>query len=76
MRPGSRRAVSRGYGPASKADLLRFAGLRAGDVNAGFEELEPRLVHLEAEDGRTLDLRRATTGGHASADPVPAGGTT
>jgi hypothetical protein len=49
-----------GHGPASKADLLRFAGLRAGDVNAGFEELEPRLVELEAEDGRTLlDLRRA-----------------
>ena len=49
-----------GYGPASKADLLRFAGLRAGDVNAGLEELEPRLVQLEAEDGRTLfDLRRA-----------------
>lgn len=49
-----------GYGPASKADLLRFAALRAGDVNAGFEVLEPRLVQLEAEDGRKLfDLRRA-----------------
>ena len=49
-----------GYGPASKADLLRFSGLRAGDVNAGFEELEPRLVEFEADDGRTLfDLRRA-----------------
>jgi len=49
-----------GFGPASKADLLRFAGLRAGDVNPGFEELEPRLVQFEAEDGRTLfDLRRA-----------------
>ena len=48
------------YGPASKADLMRFSGLRAGDVNAGFEELEPRLVRLEAEDSRTLfDLRRA-----------------
>ena len=48
------------YGPASKADLMRFSGLRAGDVNAGFEKLEPRLVRLEAEDGRTLfDLRRA-----------------
>ena len=49
-----------GYGPASKADLLRFSGLRAKDVDAGFEELEPRLVRLEAEDGRALfDLRRA-----------------
>jgi Winged helix DNA-binding domain len=29
-------------------------------VNAGFEELEPRLVQFEAEDGPTLfDLRRA-----------------
>jgi Winged helix DNA-binding domain len=49
-----------GYGPASKADLLRFGGLRTKDVQAGFEELEPKLVKLEAEDGRTLfDLRRA-----------------
>ena len=48
------------YGPATKADLQRFSGLRAGDVNPGIEELEPRLVLLEAEDGRTLfDLRRA-----------------
>jgi hypothetical protein len=48
------------YGPATKADLQRFSGLRAGDVNPGIEELEPRLVRLESEDGRTLfDLRRA-----------------
>jgi hypothetical protein len=49
-----------GYGPASRADLLRFTALRVKDVQAGFEELEPKLVQLEAEDGRTLfDLRRA-----------------
>jgi hypothetical protein len=49
-----------GYGPASKADLLRFTGLRAKDVDAGFEALERQLVQLEADDGRTLlDLRRA-----------------
>jgi hypothetical protein len=49
-----------GYGPASRADLLRFAGVRAKDVDAGFEELEPKLVELESEDGRALfDLRRA-----------------
>jgi hypothetical protein len=49
-----------GYGPASKADLLRFAGLRAKDVQAGFDELEPQLMTFESEDGRTLfDLRRA-----------------
>jgi Winged helix DNA-binding domain len=49
-----------GYGPASKADLLRFTGLRAKDVDAGFEVLERQLMQLEAVDGRTLlDLRRA-----------------
>jgi hypothetical protein len=49
-----------GYGPASKADLLRFTGLRAKDVDAGLEVLERQLVQLEADDGRTLlDLRRA-----------------
>jgi hypothetical protein len=49
-----------GYGPASKADLLRFAGLRAKDVEAGFEALEPKLMRLEADDGRMLfDLKRA-----------------
>jgi hypothetical protein len=49
-----------GYGPASKGDLLRFTGLRAKDVDAGFEVLERQLTQLEADDGRTLlDLRRA-----------------
>ncbi len=49
-----------GYGPASRKDLLRFTGLRVKDVAAGFEELEPQLVQLEADDGRALfDLRRA-----------------
>lgn len=49
-----------GYGPATKADLLRFTGLRTKDVQAGFEELEPRLVTFESDDGRVLfDLRRA-----------------
>ena len=48
------------YGPATRADLLRFAGLRVKDVSAGFEALEPQLVVFEAEDGRVLfDLRRA-----------------
>jgi hypothetical protein len=49
-----------GYGPATKADLLRFAALRAKDVRAGFDALEPKLTQFEADDGRTLlDLRRA-----------------
>ena len=48
------------FGPATREDLLRFAGLRVGDVQPGFEELEPKLVRFEAEDGRVLyDLRRA-----------------
>ena len=46
------------YGPASRDDLLRFAGLRVKDVQAGFEALD--LLRFEAEDGRTLyDLKRA-----------------
>lgn len=49
-----------GYGPATKADLLRFTGLRTKDIQAGFEQLEPKLVTFESDDGRTLfDLRRA-----------------
>jgi Winged helix DNA-binding domain len=48
------------FGPASKADLLRFTGLRAKDVQAGFARLQPQLVTLQADDGRALvDLRRA-----------------
>jgi len=50
----------RAYGPASRSDLLRFAGLRVKDVQPGLDALEPKLVQLEAEDGRKLlDLRRA-----------------
>jgi hypothetical protein len=48
-----------GYGPASLADLLRFSKLRAKDVSAGLEALEPRLRRLRDEDGRELlDLAR------------------
>jgi hypothetical protein len=63
VEPGAKLLVERylaGYGPASKADLLRFAGLRAKDVAGALESLEPRLRHLRDEDGRELlDLRRA-----------------
>jgi Winged helix DNA-binding domain len=49
-----------GYGPASKADLLRFSGLRSKDVQGGLDALEPKLLQFEAEDGRVLfDLKRA-----------------
>ena len=59
------------YGPAAKADLLRFAALRVKDVQAGFEALEPELVRLEAEDGRELlDLRRAPRPAADTSAPV------
>ena len=45
------------YGPASREDLLRFAGLRVKDARAGFERLEPRLVRFESEAGRPLYAR-------------------
>ena len=48
------------FGPASQADLLRFAGLRVKDVKPGLDALEPRLVRHRSEDGRVLlDLARA-----------------
>lgn len=48
------------YGPASREDLLRFAGLRVKDVQSGFERLDGRLLQVQTEDGRTLlDLKRA-----------------
>jgi hypothetical protein len=46
------------FGPASRADLMRFAGMRAGDVRPGLERL--RLRTFRDESGRTLyDLPRA-----------------
>lgn len=44
------------FGPASRADLLRFSGLRVKDLAAGLDGLR----HLTADDGRELlDLPRA-----------------
>jgi hypothetical protein len=49
-----------GYGPASRADLLRFSGLRAKDIEPGLDALEPRLRRFQDDDGRPLlDLARA-----------------
>ena len=46
------------FGPAMQSDLLRFAGVRAGDVRPGLERLELRTFHDER--GRVLlDLPRA-----------------
>jgi hypothetical protein len=59
------------FGPATRDDLLRFAGLRVKDVQAGFEELEPQLLRFESEDGRALyDLRRAPRPPAATPAPV------
>jgi hypothetical protein len=46
------------FGPATQEDLLRFAGLRAGDLRPGLESL--RLRRFRDERGRVLlDLPRA-----------------
>jgi hypothetical protein len=46
------------FGPATQEDLLRFAGVRAGDIRPGLQRLELRT--LRDERGRKLlDLARA-----------------
>jgi hypothetical protein len=46
------------FGPATREDLLRFAGLRVGDVRAGLERV--KTVTYQDERGRVLlDLPRA-----------------
>jgi hypothetical protein len=46
------------FGPASQEDLLRFAGVRVGDIRAGLERLDLR--RFRDERGRALlDLSRA-----------------
>ena len=42
------------FGPASQADLLRFAGLRVKDVKPGLDALASRLVRYRSDDGRVL----------------------
>jgi hypothetical protein len=52
---GAERLVRRylaAFGPATQQDLLRFAGVRVGDVRAGLERLELR--RFEDERGRVL----------------------
>jgi hypothetical protein len=54
------------FGPATQEDLVRFAGVRVGDVRPGLEQLELR--RFRDEKGRVLlDLPRA---------PLPVGDTT
>jgi hypothetical protein len=58
---GAKRIVERhlaAFGPATQQDLLRFAGVRVGDLRPGLEGLELRT--LRDERGRKLlDLQRA-----------------
>jgi hypothetical protein len=58
---GAKRIVERhlaAFGPATQQDLLRFAGVRVGDLRPGLERLELRT--LRDERGRKLlDLQRA-----------------
>ena len=57
------------FGPASQPDLMRFAGMRAGDVRPGLERL--RLRTFRDEEGRLLyDLPRAPLPDAATAAPV------
>ncbi len=48
------------FGPASQADLLRFANLRVKDVKPGLDALASQLVRYRSDDGRVLlDLEGA-----------------
>jgi hypothetical protein len=65
---GAKRIVERhlaAFGPATQQDLLRFAGVRVGDLRPGLEQLELRAFRDE-RGRRLLDLPRA---------PLPAGET-
>src|SRR3989440_12939304 len=53
------------FGPATQQDLLRFAGVRVGDLRPGLEQLELRTFRDE-RGRKLLDLPRA---------PLPAGDT-
>ena len=57
------------FGPASRADLMRFAGMRAGDVAPGLERLPLRI--FRDEEGRVLyDVPRAPLPDAGTAAPV------
>ena len=54
------RSYLRAFGPATRADLLQFSGLRVSALDPALDRLRPSLTRLEAEDGRELlDLPRA-----------------
>jgi hypothetical protein len=54
------RSYLRAFGPASRADLLRFSGLRVSTLDPALAALDAELRHVEDERGRTLlDVRGA-----------------
>ena len=58
---GAKRVVERhlaAFGPATQQDLLRFAGVRVGDLRPGLEQMELR-VFRDERGRRLLDLPRA-----------------
>jgi DNA glycosylase AlkZ-like len=57
------------FGPATQTDVLRFAGMRVGDLRPGLERVELR--RLRDESGRVLlDLPRAPLPDAGGAAPV------
>ena len=53
------RSYLRAFGPATRADLLRFSGLRVAAVDPALETLEPKLRRFRDEHDRVLfDLQR------------------
>jgi hypothetical protein len=57
------------FGPATQDDLLRFAGVRVGDIRPGLERLDLR--RFRDERGRVLlDLPRAPLPGEETPAPV------
>ena len=58
---GAKRIVERhlaAFGPATQQDLLRFAGVRVGDLRPGLEQLELR-AYRDERGRKLLDLPRA-----------------
>jgi len=69
---GAERLVQRyfaAFGPATQEDLLRFAGVRVGDVRAGLDRVELRRFRDE-RDRLLLDLPRAPLPDGATPAPV------
>jgi hypothetical protein len=65
------RSYLRAFGPATRADLLQFSGLRVSALDPALDRLRPSLTRLEAEDGRELlDLPRAPRPDATTRTPV------